>query len=88
MNIWHDINPERIKPDNFTAVIEISKGSKSKYELDKETGGLKLDRILYTSTHSSESEICSDKLFKIVFHEILPTLRNNKLEDSDKVSQL
>ncbi len=51
MNIWHDINPERIKPDNFTAVIEISKGSKSKYELDKETGGLKLDRILYTSTH-------------------------------------
>ena len=35
MNIWHDINPERIKPDNFTAVIEISKGSKSKYELDK-----------------------------------------------------
>ena len=51
MNIWHDINPERIKPDNFTAVIESSKGSKSKYELDKETGGLKLDRILYTSTH-------------------------------------
>lgn len=51
MNIWHDISPERITPDHFTAVIEISKGSKNKYELDKETGLLKLDRILYTSTH-------------------------------------
>ena len=35
MNIWHDINPERITPEKFTAVIEISKGSKVKYELDK-----------------------------------------------------
>ena len=51
MNIWHDINQERIKPENFTAVIEITKGSKVKYELDKETGLLKMDRILYTSTH-------------------------------------
>ncbi len=33
------------------AVIEIEKGSKCKYELDKETGVLRLDRILYTSTH-------------------------------------
>ena len=51
MNIWHDINPDRITPDEFVAVIEISKGSKKKYELDKETGLIKLDRILYTSTH-------------------------------------
>ncbi|MBQ4066081.1 MAG: inorganic diphosphatase [Clostridia bacterium] len=51
MNIWHDISPERITPDSFTAVIEISRGSKNKYELDKETGLLRLDRILYTSTH-------------------------------------
>lgn len=50
-NIWHDINPERIKPNDFVAVIEISKGSKKKYELDKETGLIILDRILYTSTH-------------------------------------
>ncbi len=50
-NIWHDINPERIKPDDFIAVIEIPKGSKNKYELDKETGLIMLDRILYTSTH-------------------------------------
>lgn len=51
MNIWHDISPDRIKPDNFVAYIEIPKGCKSKYELDKETGLLMLDRILYTSTH-------------------------------------
>lgn len=51
MNIWHDMSPKRITPDDFMAVIEIPKGSKKKYELDKETGFLKLDRILYTSTH-------------------------------------
>ena len=51
MNIWHSIDEKRIKKDKFYACIEISKGSKNKYELDKETGLLKLDRILYTSTH-------------------------------------
>jgi len=50
-NVWHDFNPKRINPEDFVAVIEIPKGSKKKYELDKETGYLKLDRILYTSTH-------------------------------------
>ncbi len=50
-NIWHDMNPDRITPENFVSVIEISKGSKKKYELDKECGLLRLDRILYTSTH-------------------------------------
>ena len=51
MNIWHDMSDERIKPDDFIAVIEIEKGSKVKYEMDKETGMIILDRILYTSTH-------------------------------------
>ena len=51
MNIWHDVRPERITPDDFLTVIEISEGSKNKYELDKETGFLILDRVLYTSTH-------------------------------------
>lgn len=51
MNIWHDIDPKRITKEDFVAVIEISKGSKNKYELDKETGILILDRILHTSTH-------------------------------------
>ena len=48
-NIWHDISPSRITAEDFIAVIEIEKGSKKKYELDKETGFLILDRILYTS---------------------------------------
>lgn len=51
MNIWHDIESSRITPKEFIAVIEISKGSKQKYEMDKKTGLLRLDRILYTSTH-------------------------------------
>ena len=51
MNIWHDINPKRVSPTDFMAVIEIEKGSKKKYELDKETGLIMLDRVLYTSTH-------------------------------------
>ncbi len=51
MNIWHDMDPAAISPTDFNAVIEIPKGSKCKYELDKYTGLLKLDRILYTSTH-------------------------------------
>ncbi|MDE6086782.1 MAG: inorganic diphosphatase, partial [Oscillospiraceae bacterium] len=50
MNIWHNISPKRISPEDFDAVIEIPKGSKIKYELDKETGLMKLDRILHTST--------------------------------------
>ena len=51
MNIWHDISKERVNPEDFVVCIEISKGSKNKYELDKETGSLILDRILYTSNH-------------------------------------
>lgn len=45
------MNPARIAPDDFIAVIEIEKGSKKKYELDKESGYIILDRILHTSTH-------------------------------------
>ena len=51
MNIWHDMDPKQITPTSFSAVIEIPKGSKCKYELDKFTGLLRLDRVLYTSTH-------------------------------------
>ena len=50
-NIWHDISPKRITPEDFICVVEIPKGSNKKYELDKETGLIILDRILYTSTH-------------------------------------
>lgn len=54
-NIWHDISPSRVTPTDFIACVEIEKGSKKKYELDKETGLLILDRILYTSTHYPSS---------------------------------
>ena len=50
MNIWHDMAPERIAPDDFIAVVEIPKGSKKKYELDKQNGLILLDRVLHTST--------------------------------------
>ena len=51
MNIWHDISADRIKKDDFISVVEIEKGGTNKYELDKATGLLRLDRVLYTSTH-------------------------------------
>ena len=51
MNIWKEMNPSRITPTDFIACIEIEQGSKNKYELDKETGLIILDRVLYTSTH-------------------------------------
>ena len=51
MNLWHNIAPSRVRPESFMAVVEIEKGSKNKNEMDKETGALRLDRILYTSTH-------------------------------------
>lgn len=51
MNIWRDISADRITPSDFVACIEIEQGSKNKYELDKETGLIILDRVLYTSTH-------------------------------------
>lgn len=51
MNIWHDIDSSRITNSHFDAVVEIPRGSRLKYELDKETGFLRLDRILHTSTH-------------------------------------
>ena len=51
INIWHDMDPKRISPEDFIAVVEIPKGSKKKYELDKQTGRILLDRVLHTSTH-------------------------------------
>ena len=51
MHAWHDIKPATAKNGVVRAVIEISKGSKVKYELDKETGFLKMDRVLFSSVH-------------------------------------
>lgn len=48
---WHDVTPGPHLPETFTSVIEIPMGSSVKYELDKETGLLKLDRILYSAVY-------------------------------------
>lgn len=50
-NPWHSVNPGKNIPKIVNSVIEISKGSKGKYELDKESGLLKLDRVLFSSVH-------------------------------------
>ncbi len=50
-NPWHDVKIGRKAPEIINAIIEIPKDSKQKYELDKETGMLKLDRFLYSSVH-------------------------------------
>jgi inorganic pyrophosphatase len=48
---WHDIAVEEPVEEGFAAFIEIPKGSKVKYELDKETGLLKVDRVLFSAVH-------------------------------------
>ena len=46
MNLWHDIDPG--KKDAMNVIIEINKGSKNKYEIDKKTGLIALDRVMHT----------------------------------------
>ncbi len=50
-NPWHDVEFGDKAPEFVQAIIEIPKGSKCKYELDKDSGLLKLDRILFSSVH-------------------------------------
>jgi inorganic pyrophosphatase len=51
VHAWHDFAlGDRIE-EHFVAVIEIPKGSKVKYELDKDTGLLRVDRILHSAVH-------------------------------------
>ncbi len=49
MNLLHDVTPGKKIPEEINVIVEINKGSKNKYELDKETGLIKLDRVMYTS---------------------------------------
>ncbi|MSR57299.1 MAG: inorganic diphosphatase [Planctomycetaceae bacterium] len=48
---WHDVTPGEGLPNEFNAIIEIPRGSSVKYELDKRTGLLKLDRMLYSAVY-------------------------------------
>ena len=60
MNIWHSMSPKRINADDFVAVIEIAKGSKIKYELDKETGLIEMDRI--TALYQEHTQMITTRL--------------------------
>ena len=48
---WHDLPPGGGAPDDMNVVVEIPRGSRNKYELDKKTGMFRLDRVLYSSVH-------------------------------------
>ncbi|GEP88574.1 inorganic pyrophosphatase [Chitinophaga terrae (ex Kim and Jung 2007)] len=50
-NPWHSVSPGSEGPHIVNAIIEIPKGCRAKYELDKESGLLKLDRVLYSSVY-------------------------------------
>lgn len=49
MNLWHDVSLGENAPEKFNVIIEIPKGSKNKYEIDKKTGLIKLDRAMKTA---------------------------------------
>jgi len=51
MHPWHEVSPGDKTPLIVNAVIEISQGSKAKYEIDKVSGMIKLDRVLFSSVH-------------------------------------
>ena len=51
IHAWHDVTPGENLPHEFAAVIEIPFGSSVKYELDKESGLIKLDRVLYSAVY-------------------------------------
>src|SRR6476620_4307298 len=48
---WHGLPPGSHPPEKVTAVVEIPSGSRNKYELDKESGLFRLDRVLYSAVH-------------------------------------
>lgn len=50
-NPWHSVSPGNSLPDIVNGIVEISKGTRAKYELDKESGLLRLDRVLYSSVY-------------------------------------
>jgi inorganic pyrophosphatase len=50
-NPWHSVSPGKKLPEYVNGIIEIPKGTRAKYELDKDSGLLKLDRVLYSSMY-------------------------------------
>jgi inorganic pyrophosphatase len=66
-NPWHQVQPQTEKTDVVKGIIEIPKGNRAKYELDKDSGLLKLDRVLYSSMYYPHNygfipqSFCDDK---------------------------
>ncbi len=66
-NPWHSVSPGKDAPEIVNSIIEIPRGSKGKYELDKSTGLLRLDRVLFSAVHYPANygfipqTYCSDK---------------------------
>src|SRR5215207_5526053 len=48
---WHEVSPGKKSPEYVNAIIEIPRGSRAKYEVDKESGLIKLDRVIYASMY-------------------------------------
>lgn len=82
MNPWHDIDPHLKSPDTLDCVIEIPRGGRLKYELDKATGLLRLDRVLYSAVFYPANygfipqTYCDDKdpldILVLGHHEVVP----------------
>ena len=51
MHLWHDVSLGKNTPDEVTVIIEIPRGEQNKYEIDKETGLISLDRVLYGANY-------------------------------------
>jgi inorganic pyrophosphatase len=51
INLWRDVSPGKRPPDEVTAIIEIPQRTRNKYELDKVSGLMRLDRVLYSAVH-------------------------------------
>ncbi len=49
MNLWHEVSAGKKIPDEINVIVEINKGSKNKYEIDKETGLIALDRVMHSA---------------------------------------
>lgn len=49
MNLWHEVSAGKKTPKEINVIVEIAKGSKNKYEIDKETGLIALDRVAHTA---------------------------------------
>ena len=82
MNPWHDLNPHQKTPDTLDCIIEIPRGGRLKYELDKRTGLLRLDRVLYSAVFYPANygfipqTYCDDKdpldILVLGNHEVVP----------------